>query len=46
MKGNLDLRFDNSKKKNINAMWWYESDESGIEDSRTFSKHRFTLDIN
>lgn len=46
MKGNLDLRFDNSKKTNINAMWWYESDESGIEDSRTFSKHRFTLDIN
>jgi hypothetical protein len=48
MKDNLDLRFMNyrdERKGEINTVWWYESDEPGIEDSRTFPKHRFTLEI-
>lgn len=48
---NSDLRFKNINKLKTDAhfrnqaLWWYESDEPGVESSLTFPKHRFTLDI-
>ena len=48
MKDNLDLRFmdyNDDRKGEINTLWWYESDEPGVESSLTFPKTRFTLDI-
>ena len=48
MMDNLDLRFmdyDDERKGEINTLWWYESDDSEVDSSLSFAKHRFTLEI-